>query len=174
MQFIVERPFISTWVRNPGGAPDVSSVSKSYEQLARRLPIRHDFARSLLPALFDKSGSPTLTEDDLVIATPKTSNWQEINVYQAYTVKTPNGGKSMFLHIPSLTEWHGLEFRESLMALLDLAETILNCNQLIICLEKERQELASLVHAFMYVGFNIVSPPIANMNSGFVFLGYEI
>jgi hypothetical protein len=51
---------------------------------------------------------------------------------------------AMFLRVPEHTSWAANEFRECVLAVMDLAER-LSCEQLIICLEKDRADTADLV-----------------------------
>lgn len=162
---IAGRLTIITSVRKPGGAPDVSLVNK---KCFSRLSIRDDFIEDIFPSMAVASA-----EDCLVIATPETPKWDSVRIYDAFTL-LHDSKKIMYLRIPCMDEWHGVEFKESLLALLELAENVLKCDYLYVCLEKTRSDLANLVHAFLYVGFNVVPSPVNGCNTKYVFLAYGL
>ncbi|KAI9193723.1 acyl-CoA N-acyltransferase [Polychytrium aggregatum] len=81
---------------------------------------------------------------------------------------------TFFLRIPEdSTEWdpQGFGFKESVLAILELAEGCLECENVVICLEKSRADLTPLMRAFMFVGFELVHPSIYMFDSSLVLLG---
>lgn len=64
--------------------------------------------------------------------------------------------------------------RESIVALLDLAEESLQCSALIIVLERSSSDLGALLHSLMYVGGTVVTKPVYQVNPAFVLVGLEI
>jgi len=64
--------------------------------------------------------------------------------------------------------------RESIVALLDLADEHLGCSALIIALDKSSPALGELLHSLMYVGGTVVSKPPFQLDPGFVLVGIEI
>ncbi|KAI9593543.1 acyl-CoA N-acyltransferase [Syncephalis fuscata] len=79
----------------------------------------------------------------------------------------------MFVCPPAYDIWAANEFRESVIALLELAEGI-NCGQVVICLKKERTDSSDMMRAFMYAGFELVYPNVFQHDSSFVLLGSEV
>ncbi|KAF8919966.1 ornithine decarboxylase antizyme-domain-containing protein [Mucidula mucida] len=67
-----------------------------------------------------------------------------------------------------------VSLRESIVALLDLADERLQCSALVIVLERSSPNLGELLHAFMYVGGTVVTKPPFTVNPAFVLVGLEI
>jgi hypothetical protein len=67
-----------------------------------------------------------------------------------------------------------VNLRESIVALLDLADEQLDCGALIIALDRSSPALSELLHALMYVGGSVVTKPIFPVNPAFVLVGLEI
>jgi len=64
--------------------------------------------------------------------------------------------------------------RESIVALLDLADEHLQCSALVIALEKASPALSPLLHALMYVGGAVVTKPDFPVHPAYVLVGLEI
>jgi len=64
--------------------------------------------------------------------------------------------------------------RESIVALLDLADEHLQCSALVIALEKGSPALGGLLHALMYVGGTVVTKPDFPVHPAYVLVGLEI
>ncbi|KAH8828322.1 ornithine decarboxylase antizyme-domain-containing protein [Flagelloscypha sp. PMI_526] len=64
--------------------------------------------------------------------------------------------------------------RESIVALLDLADDTLGCSALIIVLERTSPVLGELLHSLMYVGGTVVTKPLFKVDPAFVLVGLEI
>jgi len=64
--------------------------------------------------------------------------------------------------------------RESIVALLDLADEHLQCSALVIALEKASPTLGPLLHALMYVGGAVVTKPDFPVHPAYVLVGLEI
>jgi len=67
-----------------------------------------------------------------------------------------------------------VNLRESIVALLDLADEHLQCSALVIALEKASPTLSSLLHALMYVGGAVVTKPDFPVHPAYVLVGLEI
>ncbi|KAG2015502.1 hypothetical protein CC2G_008770 [Coprinopsis cinerea AmutBmut pab1-1] len=67
-----------------------------------------------------------------------------------------------------------VNLRESIVALLDLADESLACNALVISLERSSPNLSSLLHSLMYVGGTVVTKPPFKVDPAFVLVGLEI
>ncbi|KAJ2237343.1 hypothetical protein IWW45_001029 [Coemansia sp. RSA 485] len=82
-----------------------------------------------------------------------------------------------------VSEFTGCEdsFRVAVMALMELAEDVLLCSEVIIALPRALSSAehgggggaASLVRAFMYSGFELVSPMLYQPSPAYVLLGYD-
>jgi len=48
--------------------------------------------------------------------------------------------------------------KEGFISLLEYAEEVLNCEQVVICFDKSRGDRAALVRLFKFLGFNILAP----------------
>ncbi len=62
----------------------------------------------------------------------------------------------------------------SIVALLDLADERLDCQALIIALERSSPTLSSVLHSLMYVGGSVVTKPPFQVDPAFVLVGLEI
>ncbi|ETW80417.1 hypothetical protein HETIRDRAFT_452016 [Heterobasidion irregulare TC 32-1] len=67
-----------------------------------------------------------------------------------------------------------VSLRESIVALLDLADEHLECNALVIALEKTTPALGDLLHSLMYVGGTVVTKPPFQVDSAYILVGLEI
>jgi hypothetical protein len=62
----------------------------------------------------------------------------------------------------------------SVVALLDLAADNLDCDALIIVLERSAPNLGELLHSLMYVGGSVVTKPPFAIDPAFILVGLEI
>jgi len=67
-----------------------------------------------------------------------------------------------------------VNLRESIVALLDLADEKLHCSALVISLERSSPFLGDLLHSFMYVGGTVVTKPPFQVDHAHVLVGVEI
>ncbi|KAF9648564.1 hypothetical protein BDM02DRAFT_3096198 [Thelephora ganbajun] len=67
-----------------------------------------------------------------------------------------------------------VNLRESIVALLDLADEQLNCAALVIALERSVEGLGGLLHSLMYVGGSVVTKPPLQVDPAYVLVGLEI
>ncbi|KAG0005115.1 hypothetical protein BGZ65_011952 [Modicella reniformis] len=71
--------------------------------------------------------------------------------------------------------WDDMDIRESVVAALDLAEEQLECQTVYLCLEKSNPDLANLVRALMYAGFEVVVPGVLlHADPKYLVLGIEL
>jgi len=82
-------------------------------------------------------------------------------------------GKSKTLYVDGKSA-ESVSLRESIVALLDLADESLACNSLIIVLERSSPNLGSLLHSLMYVGGAVVTKPPFQVDPAFVLVGLEV
>ncbi|KAI9469588.1 hypothetical protein BX667DRAFT_457045, partial [Coemansia mojavensis] len=72
-------------------------------------------------------------------------------------------------------------FRDAIVALMELAEDVLGCSSTIVALPRalntslslDTDAAASLVRAFMYSGFELVSPMLYCPSSAYILVGYD-
>ncbi|XP_064645891.1 ornithine decarboxylase antizyme 1-like [Lineus longissimus] len=66
--------------------------------------------------------------------------------------------------------------KESFVALLEYAEEELHCSHVLVCFKKERNDRASLVRMFMFLGFSPVAPgnPIIPRSPDLMFMASVI
>ncbi|KAF8161049.1 ornithine decarboxylase antizyme-domain-containing protein [Crassisporium funariophilum] len=67
-----------------------------------------------------------------------------------------------------------VRLRESIVALLDLADESLECSALVIVLERSSPNLGGLLHSLMYVGGTVVTKPPFQVDPAFVLVGLEV
>ncbi|KAJ8516048.1 hypothetical protein ONZ45_g6598 [Pleurotus djamor] len=67
-----------------------------------------------------------------------------------------------------------VSLRESIVALLELADDSLQCSALVIALERSSPALGDILHSFMYVGGTVVTKPPFPVDPAFVLVGLEI
>ncbi|KAJ2504660.1 hypothetical protein IWW47_002420 [Coemansia sp. RSA 2052] len=66
-------------------------------------------------------------------------------------------------------------FRAAVMALMDLAEDVLGCLSVLVALPKNSSSAAavSLARAFLYSGFELVSPLLYQPSPAYLLVGYD-
>lgn len=66
--------------------------------------------------------------------------------------------------------------KESFVTLLEYAEDILKCKEVIVCFRKNRADRAVLIRTFMFLGFSMIPPgsPVVPNNGDLMFMGYEM
>ena len=62
----------------------------------------------------------------------------------------------------------------SIVALLDLAGEHLQCSVLVIALDKSSSGLGELLHSLLYVGGNVVTKPLFQVDPALLLIGLEI
>jgi len=82
-------------------------------------------------------------------------------------------GKPKTLYVDGKSA-ESINLRETIVALLDLADESLECSALVIALERMSPNLEALLHSLMYVGGTVVTKPVYQVDPGFVLVGLEI
>lgn len=104
---------------------------------------------------------------------------------KSISISSPNIGSAfngMVLEIPGKPRTlyvdaksaESVSLRESIVALLDLADDHLECSALVIVLERSSPALGEILHSLMYVGGTVVTKPPFPVDSAFVLVGLEI
>jgi len=92
-------------------------------------------------------------------------------VWEGIVLDIPGDGRTLYVHGKGAEH---MELRESIVALLDLADEHLECSAFVIALEKESPALGDLLHSLMYVGGTVVTKPPFKVDPAFVLVGIEI
>ncbi|KAG6813310.1 hypothetical protein H0H92_012123 [Tricholoma furcatifolium] len=82
-------------------------------------------------------------------------------------------GKPKTLYVDGKSA-QSVTLRESIVALLDLADEKLGCSALVIVLERASPNLGTILHSLMYVGGVVVTKPVFQVDSAYVLVGLEI
>jgi ornithine decarboxylase antizyme 1 len=95
-------------------------------------------------------------------------------VGQEVTWDTLLFGKTLFIEIPNDILPEGS--RESFISVLEHAEDVLGCTKVIVCFKKNRDDRASLIRTFMFLGFVLVAPGTHQLavSGDLMYLAYTI
>lgn len=181
---VVVKCFITTWVRKPGGAPDVRSGSRRASALslsgatsraateeaskvASSLQVTSQFKDHLF-------GRNCVAEDLLAIAQPVSIDWEEVILYEAFTLSLEDE-KVLIAKFPRVDGWLIDDFTPAVLALIELAEVILDCDRLLVCIDRGAAELNCVVRSLLYVGFRVIEQfPVNSAHvSKYFLLSYE-
>ncbi|KAG0244737.1 hypothetical protein BGW41_006295 [Actinomortierella wolfii] len=117
------------------------------------------------------SKNPFLADSEMASTTTTTSvvgeNRYPVEIQTTLTITSNNDKKNTwygFIADGALylrgDGWGDMEIRESIVAVLELAEEQLGCEKVYLCLEKSNPDLAKLVRALMYADFEMVYPGV--------------
>lgn len=84
-------------------------------------------------------------------------------------------GRKLFLEAPDGVMTGSS--KESFVAILEYAESTLQCDQVIICFKKDRPDKASLIRNFMFLGFVLLPPGhrlVPAASGAIVYMAYMI
>lgn len=97
------------------------------------------------------------------IGVPASIDWEDLMWYEGFTftntITTTTGitnERTLIVHFPRTNGWLADNFTQAIMSLLELAEEVLKCDKLLVCLEKGVQEENSLIKSLLYVGFEML------------------
>ncbi|CDO69286.1 hypothetical protein BN946_scf184976.g5 [Trametes cinnabarina] len=151
-------PDIATPPLTPDDAPEEGSGSLSALGAKQSAFLSALFPRNALSAApYAKSVS---------ISTPG-----EDTTFEGVVLSLPNTPKTFYVDGKHAAD---VNLRESIVALLDLADEQLECNALVIALERSCPVLGDLLHSLMYVGGTVVTKPPFPIDSAYVLVGMEI
>lgn len=126
-----------------------------------------DSALEFLSALFPRNALGALPHAKSVsIAAPELGA-----SFDGVVLELP--GKPKTFYVDGKSAAH-VNLRESIVALLDLADEQLECSALVLALEKSSPLLADLLHNLMYVGGTVVTTPPFPIDPAYVLVGMEI
>jgi len=115
-------------------------------------------------ALFSENAS-TVAKYSVPIQISSNSTWE------GFELSLPNWPKTLYVDGSRATQAH---LRESIVALLDLADEQLECSSVIIALRRNSPELDALIHGLMYVGGQVVTRPPFKASQDYILIGLEI
>ena len=153
-----------------------ASVCWEASQAANNLLVTGRFRAELLPIL-QAAGQSVQAETNVSIAIPVSVDWEDVILYEGFTVRiapvndmSTEEEHALFVQFPRADGWLKDDFIPAVVALIELAEVILNCDRLFVCVGREVAEANSLVRSLMYAGF-AVSP--FSEPSNYLVLEYE-
>ncbi|KAJ2029070.1 hypothetical protein H4S04_003639 [Coemansia sp. S16] len=160
----------------PGGGmrrgSSVSSIGSDYRPRYRRggdwMQAAADLQREVFPHGVPsqgvlKSGRAAISADVLFTAAGCGGGWHGFIVDDILYVYAPG------------FEGNEQHFRRAVMALMDLAEEVLKCFSVVVALPKNNSsaEAVSLARAFLYSGFELVSPLLYQPSPAYLLVGYD-
>ncbi|KAG1900680.1 ornithine decarboxylase antizyme-domain-containing protein [Suillus fuscotomentosus] len=195
---------ISSSFSNYSSSPNTSNVSlmhPSYSPYSSTVPPRDIPVRTDSP--YDIATPPLTPDDDedsyatgiltkhskdaldLLLAIFPRDGLSLLPFAKSVVVAAPNMGASfdgVVLELPGKTKTlyvdgknaQAVSLRESIVALLDLADEQLQCSALIIAFNKFSHGLSELLHSLMYVGGSVVTKPPFQVDPTYILVGVEI
>ncbi|KAI8993846.1 ornithine decarboxylase antizyme-domain-containing protein [Trametes punicea] len=151
-------PDIATPPLTPDDAPDEGSGSLSALGAKQSAFLSSLFPRNAL------SAAPYA--QSVSIATPGVGT-----TFEGVVLSLPGTPKTFYVDGKYAAD---VNLRESIVALLDLADEQLECNALVIALERSSPVLGDLLHSLMYVGGTVVTKPPFPVDPAYVLVGLEI
>jgi len=124
-------------------------------------------ALDFLTALFPRSGLTALPHAKSVNITSPTLQ----TAWEGIVLDLPGDRRTLYVHGKGAEQ---VALRESIVALLDLADEHLECTAFVIALEKNSPALGDLLHSLMYVGGTVVTKPPFEVDVAYVLVGIEI
>ncbi|KAF8578042.1 hypothetical protein K439DRAFT_1648915 [Ramaria rubella] len=124
-------------------------------------------ALDFLTTLFPRSGLAALPHAKSVSITSPALE----AIWEGIVLEMPGSQRTLFVHGKGAEH---VKLRESIVALLDLADEHLECTAFVIALERSSPALGELLHSLMYVGGTVVTKPPFDVDPAYVLVGIEI
>jgi len=112
-----------------------------------------------------------------------TTHDDDHNIWSGFLLSADQNQNDSACPSPTLVlrggNWDTVDLRESIVAVLELADT-LQCGRVIVCLPRKSSDhagdLKRLIHDFMYVGFEVVSQPFGMIENkeNYIMVGAEV
>jgi len=154
---------ISHTLATPPLTPDDGDDSEDSESIEKQSKDALDF----LLTIFPRDGLDALPyAKSVVVSAPNMCA-----IFDGVILELPGQPKAMYLDGKSA---QSVSLRESIVALLDLADECFHCSSLIIALDKSSPALSDILHSFMYVGGNVVTKPPFQVDPAYLLVGVEI
>ncbi|KAG1760497.1 ornithine decarboxylase antizyme-domain-containing protein [Suillus occidentalis] len=124
-------------------------------------------ALDLLLAIFPRDGLSLLPyAKSVVVAAPNMGA-----SFDGVVLELPGRPKTLYVDGKNA---QAVSLRESIVALLDLADEQLQCSALVIAFNKVSHGLSELLHSLMYVGGSVVTKPPFQVDPAYILVGVEI
>lgn len=124
-------------------------------------------ALDFLTALFPRSSLSALSfAKSVSISSPEMGG-----SFDGFVLEMPGKPKTLYVDGKGA---ENVQLRESIVALLDLADEHLQCQAMVIALERSSSALGDLLHSLMYVGASVVTKPAFPVDESYVLVGIEI
>lgn len=136
-----------------GGAPDVAPQNLG---ILKSAAIGDDKEKFLKAFYAHVDPSNLGAADELVTVVSRKTCLTGCNLFNAVTTVVSEDGEQqrvLAVHVPSNCFFEEQELRDSILSLFDLAENVLRCKSVILFLEKNRVNIAEMIHALGFVGF---------------------
>lgn len=91
--------------------------------------------------------------------------------FDGVVLELPGKSKTLYIDVKNAP---AVSLRESVVALLDLADEQLQCSALVIVLDRSSSGISELLHSLMYVGGSVVTKPPFQVNPAYVLMGLEV
>jgi len=93
------------------------------------------------------------------------------DVFDGVVLELPGKPKALYVDGKSA---QSVSLRESIVALMDLADECFQCSALVIVLDRNAPPVGELLHSFMYVGGAVVTKPPFTADPRLLLVGMEI
>ncbi|GET02336.1 ornithine decarboxylase antizyme 1 [Rhizophagus clarus] len=162
---------ILPWARRPGGVPDIvpSTDHRNHENWPDFFLLNSP--RTTLEGIFRNK---IKNDRELIIISAK----EKTPIWRGFT--TIDDDNTLFLRGNDFEHVSSLEYdslKESLVAVIELAEESLKCDTIVICLDRNDKNschLSTLIRCFFYLGFELVPPKTYNHSNEFILVGMEL
>lgn len=99
--------------------------------------------------------------------------------FEGFVLDLPKGNGVSKMHVPRTLYVNGtgaenVPLRESIVAMLELADEHLECEAFVIALDKSSPALGDIIHSLLYVGGTVVTKPPFEVDPNYVLVGIEI
>jgi hypothetical protein len=147
----------------PPLTPDDGNETEDSESSEKQSKDALDF----LLTIFPRDGLDALPyAKSVVISAPNMDA-----IFDGVILELPGKPKALYVDGKSAQT---VSLRESIVALLDLADECFQCSALVIALDRSSPALGDLLHSFMYVGGNVITKPAFQVDPAYLLVGLEI
>lgn len=158
-------------VANQGGAPDIPLVLRSGGRKGWA-PTAAITNSAFLKEVEETTISENIKSIVKIWSGPLGADGERKNSWEAVIVDN-----TLFIRVPEqAAEWEadGFGFREAVLAVMELSEGVLNCESMVLVLQKDRNDIAFLLRSFMLCGFELVHPKVYQFNSNLLLVGCSL
>jgi len=124
-------------------------------------------ALDFLLTIFPRHGLDALPyAGSVVISVPNTGV-----TFDGVVLEMPGQPKALYVDGKAA---ESVSLRESIVALLDLADECFHCSALVIALDRSSPALSDIIHAFLYVGGAVVTKPPFHVDPAYILVGMDV